>query len=112
MPSKVASKGYIYRKFKANPFVSTLSRKKFRALKEQVVQTINSNKTFEPGKKLNMLNPKQISVIQALITTVKARIENGTFNPLNTQTQEAIVFFIAPVYSMQNKAVQIDAQAF
>ncbi|KAL0073613.1 hypothetical protein F4703DRAFT_1911338 [Phycomyces blakesleeanus] len=88
IPSKVASKGYIYRKLQDVQFVHALGRKKLRSLQEQTLRLIL--------EKLNALFSRQISIVQTLINTVKARIKDRTFFPVNAQ----------------NKAIQVDMQAF
>ena len=58
VPSKFASKAYMYRKLRELPFAGVLSKKKFNSLREETLQSINSNKTFAPGKKLAKLTPQ------------------------------------------------------
>ena len=80
VPSKFASKAYMYRKLRELPFAGVLSKKKFNSLREETLQSINSNKTFAPGKKkLAKLTPQQVSVVQNFIDTVKTRVQDGTF---------------------------------
>ncbi|ORE09418.1 hypothetical protein BCV72DRAFT_64318 [Rhizopus microsporus var. microsporus] len=113
VPSKVASKAYVYRKLRELPFTGALSKKKFNSLREETLQLINSNKTFAPGKKLTKLTPQQVSVVQNFIDTVKTRIQDGTFTPAKYTDKRGCRFFsIAPIYSVQTKSIQIDAQAF
>ncbi len=61
-----------------------------------------------------MLTPQQVSVVQNFIDTVKTRIQDGTFTPAKyTDKRGCLAFFpIAPIYSVQTKSIQIDAQAF
>ncbi|ORE07329.1 hypothetical protein BCV72DRAFT_249522 [Rhizopus microsporus var. microsporus] len=69
---KAASKAYVYRKLREVPFTGALSKKKFNSLREETLQSINSNKTFAPGKKLAKLTPQQVSVVQNFIDTTKS----------------------------------------
>lgn len=101
---------YVYRKLQEIQFIQSLSRKRFQSLQEQVLQSINSNETFVLGKKLSLLTVQQISIIQQFIDTVKVRIEDGTFFPAKYTDPRGYRFFtIAPVYTVQSKAIQIDA---
>ncbi|ORE01851.1 hypothetical protein BCV72DRAFT_320049 [Rhizopus microsporus var. microsporus] len=114
VPSKVASKAHVYGKLRELPFTGILSKKKFNSLREETLQSINSNKTFAPGKKkLAKLTPQQVSVVQNFIDTVKTRVQDGTFTPAKYTDKRGCRFFsIAPIYSVQTKSIQIDAQAF
>jgi hypothetical protein len=112
-PSKVASKAYVYRKLNKIQFVRNLNRRQFKSLQEKTLQSINSDKAFDPGKKLAKLTSQDVSIIQAFIKTVKERIKDGTFLPSKyTDPRGCRLFSLAPIYAVQNKAVQIDTQAF
>ncbi|ORE01275.1 hypothetical protein BCV72DRAFT_322274 [Rhizopus microsporus var. microsporus] len=102
VPSKDASKAYVYRKLRELPFTSVLSKKKFNSLREEALHLINSDKTFAPGKKLAKLTPQQL----------KQEYKMARSLLLNALTKEGVVFSIAPIYSVQTKSNQIDAQSF
>ena len=80
VPSKFASKAYVYRKLRELPFTGALIKKSFDSLREETLQSINSNKTFAPGKKLAKLTSQQVLVVQNFIDTVKTRIQRWHFN--------------------------------
>ena len=105
VPSKFASKAYVYRKLRELPFTGVLSKKKFNSLREETLQSINSNKTFAPGKKkLAKLTPQQVSVVQNFIDTVKTRVQDGTFTLAKYTDKRVCRFFsIAPIYFVQTK---------
>ena len=94
VPSKFASKAYMYRKLRELPFAGVLSKKKFNSLREETLQSINSNKTFAPGKKkLAKLTPQQASVAQNFIIQLKQEYKMARSFLLNTLTKEDVVFF-------------------
>ncbi|KAL4215593.1 hypothetical protein AB4K20DRAFT_1991562 [Rhizopus microsporus] len=89
VPSKFASKAYVYRKLRELPFTGALIKKSFDSLREETLQSINSNKTFAPGKKLAKLTSQQL----------KQEYKDGTLTP-------------AKYTDKRTKSIQIDAQAF
>jgi hypothetical protein len=101
IPSKYASKGHVFRKLKEIQFTHDLNRKQFKSLQEQILQSINSDKAFEPGRKLTKPTLQNISVIQTFINTVKERIKDRTFLPSKyTDPRGCRLFSLAPIYSI------------
>jgi hypothetical protein len=94
-PSKVASKAYVYRKLNEIQFVRNLNRRQLKSLQEQTLQSINSDKAFDPGKKLAKLTSQDVSIIQAFIKTVK-ELKIELFYLVNLQIPEVVVSFHLP----------------
>ncbi|CEG65139.1 hypothetical protein RMATCC62417_01990 [Rhizopus microsporus] len=112
-PQDKASSSYVYRKSQELPFVKKLNTSKYRSLKENTLTTINSNKTLEITSKLKNIDKKDIDAVQTFIKTVQAKIQDKTFMPLKyTDPRGSRYFSLLPLYKIDSKSIQIDAQSF
>ncbi|CEG72553.1 hypothetical protein RMATCC62417_08096 [Rhizopus microsporus] len=112
-PQDKASSSYVHRKLQELPFVKKLNTSKYRSLKENTLAAINSNKTLEMTSKLKNIDKKDIDAVQTFIKTVQARIQDKTFIPLkHTDPRGSKYFSLLPLYKIDSKSIQIDAQSF
>ncbi|CEJ01632.1 hypothetical protein RMCBS344292_15655 [Rhizopus microsporus] len=112
-PQDKASSSYVHRKLQELPFVKKLNISKYRSLKENTLTAINSNKTLEITSKLKNIDKKDIDAAQSFIKTVQARIQDKTFMPLKyTDSRGSRYFSLLPLYKIDSKSIQIDAQSF
>ena len=74
---------------------------------------INSNKTLEIASKLKNVDKKDIDAAQTFIKTVQARMQDKTFMPLKyTDPRGSRYFSLLPLYKIDSKSIQVDAQSF
>ncbi|CEI92614.1 hypothetical protein RMCBS344292_06868 [Rhizopus microsporus] len=112
-PQDKASSSYVHRKLQELPFVKKLNISKYRSLKENTLTAINSNKALEITSKLKNIDKKDTDAVQTFIKTVQTRIQDKTFMPLKyTDPRESRYFSILPLYKIDSKSIQIDAQSF
>ncbi|KAG1455395.1 hypothetical protein G6F57_015305 [Rhizopus arrhizus] len=112
-PQDKASSSYVHRKLQELPFVKKLNTSKYRSLKENTLTAINSMKTLEITSKLKNIDKKDIDAVQTFIKTVQASIQDNTFMPLKcTDPREPRYFSLLPLYKIDSKSIQIDAQSF
>ncbi|CEI88061.1 hypothetical protein RMCBS344292_02462 [Rhizopus microsporus] len=90
-PQDKAPSSYVNRKLQELPFVKKLNTSKYRSLKENTLIATNSNKTLE----------------------ITSKIQDKTFMSLKyTDPRGSRYFSLPPLYKIDSKSVQIDAQAF
>ncbi|CEG83053.1 hypothetical protein RMATCC62417_17029 [Rhizopus microsporus] len=112
-PQDKASSSYVHRKLQELPFAKKLNTSKYRSLKENTLTAINSNKILEITSKLRNIDRKDIDAVQTFVKTVQARIQDKTFMPLKyTDPRGSIHFSLLPLYKIDSKSIQIDAQSF
>ena len=112
-PQDKASSSYVHRKLQELPFVKKLNTSKYRSLKENILTAINSNKSLEITSKLKNIDKKDIDAVQTFIKTVQASIQYKTFMPLKyTDPRGSRYFSLLPLYKIDSKSIQIDAQSF
>ena len=112
-PQDKASSSYVHRKLQELSFVKKLNTNKYRQLKEYTLAAINSNKALETTSKPNSIDKKDIDAVQTFIKTVQASIQYKTFMPLKyTDPRGSRYFSLLPLYKIDSKSIQIDAQAF
>ncbi|CEG68571.1 hypothetical protein RMATCC62417_04808 [Rhizopus microsporus] len=112
-PQDKVSSSYVHRKLEELPFVKKLNTSRYRSLKENTLTAINSNKTLEITSKLKNIDKKNIDAVQTFIKTVQARIQDKTFMPLKyTDSRGSRYFSLLPLYKVDSKSIQIDAQSF
>ncbi|CEI97429.1 hypothetical protein RMCBS344292_11561 [Rhizopus microsporus] len=107
------SSSYAHRKLEELPFVKKLNASRYRSLKENTLTVINSNKALEITSKLKNIDKKNIDAVQTFIKTVQARIQDKTLVPLkHTNPRGSRYFSLLPLYKVDSKSIQIDAQSF
>ncbi|CEJ02497.1 hypothetical protein RMCBS344292_16499 [Rhizopus microsporus] len=112
-PQDKASSSYVHRKLQELPFVKKLNTSKYRSLKENTLIAINANQTLEKTSKLKNIDKKDIDAVQTFIKTVQARIQDKTFIPLkHIDPRGSKYFSLLPLYKIDSKSIQIDAQSF
>ncbi|KAL4205885.1 hypothetical protein AB4K20DRAFT_1925791, partial [Rhizopus microsporus] len=105
-PQDKASSNYVHRKLQLLSFVK-------KSLKENTLTSINSNKTLEIASKLKNIDKEDINIVQTFIKTVQARMQDKTFMPLKyTDPRGSRYFSLLPLYKIDSKSIQIDAQSF
>ncbi|ORE18515.1 hypothetical protein BCV71DRAFT_285265 [Rhizopus microsporus] len=112
-PQDKASNNYVHRKLQLLSFVKKLNTSKYRSVKENTLTAINSNKILEIASKLKNIDKEDIDIIQTFIKTVQARMQDKTFMPLKyTDPRGSRYFSLLPLYKIDSKSIQIDAQSF
>ncbi|CEI91879.1 hypothetical protein RMCBS344292_06156 [Rhizopus microsporus] len=90
-PQDKASGSYVHRKFQELPFVKKLNA----------------------SNKLKNIDKKDIDAVQTFIKTVQARIQGKAFISLKYTDPRVLRYFsLLPLYKIDSKSIQIDAQAF
>ncbi|ORE14011.1 hypothetical protein BCV71DRAFT_276871, partial [Rhizopus microsporus] len=74
---------------------------------------INYNKILEITSKPKDIDKMDIDAVQTFIKTVQARIQDKTFMPLKyTDPRGSTYFCLLPLYKIDSKGIQTDAQSF
>ena len=68
---------------------------------------------MEIASKLKNIDKEDINIVQTFIKTVQARMQDKTFMPLKyTDPRGSRYFSLLPLYKIDSKGIQIDAQSF
>ena len=111
-PQEKASSSYVHRKLQELSFVKKLNTSKHRSLKENILASINSNKTLEITSKLRNIDKKDIDAVQTLSKQYKQEFKTRPSCLKYNDSRGSRYFSLLPLYKIDYNSVQIDAQSF